>query len=388
MALVVRPFTYINGNVINADENNPNENTLYNLVNGALDDANIAVGANIQFAKLEDCPQDFILVGDVTNKAAPSATLPGPVVGAISHSALADLNVPADHTWATLVDGTRAFTGDQSMGGNQLTNVGAPGVAGDAANKGYVDAGDAATLAAANAYTDAEIIAFGSDVVTLTTNQTVGGGDPISGNKDLTGNVAFTAASDVDFNGQFDVNAVGFVTIQSTNSALNLEANTALDLIGGTSLDIECAVDIDITTPSIHLGPTRSNNMEKVHWDTVQGTFTADGSSYVLYTVAMPTNGDAWAGEFILITNNNTTNGDVASYTRHGFVVTTNGGATSIRDETDIYTYNNDVGSGVAVGQPTLNISGNDARIRLTSFNNGGDQIAYRLTVISATAPN
>lgn len=366
MGLVVRPFTYINGNIIDANENNPNEDTLYNLVNGALDDANIAVGANIQFAKLEDCPQDFILVGDVTNKAAPSATLPGPVVAAISHSALADLNVPADHTWATLVDGTRAFTGNQSMGGKLLTNVGAPVAGGDAANKTYVDAQDAATLASANlysdgilvsanAYTDAEILAITNNFVTLGTDQTTAGGDPITGDKSFEGFIEATG-------GIFD-NSVTGLDLSSTDSVL-------------------------VRAPSIHLGPTRSNNMEKVHWDTVQGTFAADGSSYVLYTVAMPTNGDAWAGEFILITNNNTTNGDVASYTRHGFVVTTNGGATSIRDETDIYTYNNDVGSGVAVGQPTLNISGNDARIRLTSFNNGGDQIAYRLTVISATAPN
>lgn len=36
-------------------------------------------------------------------------------------------------------DGSVAFTGDQSMGGNQLTNVGAPGAGGDAANKTYVD---------------------------------------------------------------------------------------------------------------------------------------------------------------------------------------------------------------------------------------------------------
>ncbi len=37
------------------------------------------------------------------------------------------------------VDGSNPFTGDQSMGGNQLTNVGTPIVGTDAANKTYVD---------------------------------------------------------------------------------------------------------------------------------------------------------------------------------------------------------------------------------------------------------
>jgi hypothetical protein len=37
-------------------------------------------------------------------------------------------------------DGTRAFTGDQSMGGNQLTNLGAPAGANDATTKAFVEA--------------------------------------------------------------------------------------------------------------------------------------------------------------------------------------------------------------------------------------------------------
>jgi len=44
-----------------------------------------------------------------------------------------------DHTQYTLVDGTRAFTGDQSMGSHKLTNVTTPAVSADAATKGYVD---------------------------------------------------------------------------------------------------------------------------------------------------------------------------------------------------------------------------------------------------------
>lgn len=38
-----------------------------------------------------------------------------------------------------LKDGSVAFTGDQSLGGQKLTNVGTPSSSGDAANKSYVD---------------------------------------------------------------------------------------------------------------------------------------------------------------------------------------------------------------------------------------------------------
>lgn len=57
---------------------------------------------------------------------------------AISHSDLADLGED-DHTQYILVAGTRAFTGDQDMGGNLITGLGAPVNANDAARKAYVD---------------------------------------------------------------------------------------------------------------------------------------------------------------------------------------------------------------------------------------------------------
>lgn len=53
--------------------------------------------------------------------------------GDLDHGNLAGLN-DDDHTIYTLADGTRAFTGDQSMGGNQLTNLGDPSAATDAVN--------------------------------------------------------------------------------------------------------------------------------------------------------------------------------------------------------------------------------------------------------------
>jgi hypothetical protein len=59
--------------------------------------------------------------------------------GTMDHGALSGLG-DDDHTQYLLANGTRALTGDLSMGGNQLTNVGSPQVDTDAANKAYVDA--------------------------------------------------------------------------------------------------------------------------------------------------------------------------------------------------------------------------------------------------------
>ena len=56
----------------------------------------------------------------------------------LSHSDLQDLGAD-DHTQYIRVDGTRAFTGNQSMGSFKLTNVLDPENAQDAATKAYVD---------------------------------------------------------------------------------------------------------------------------------------------------------------------------------------------------------------------------------------------------------
>lgn len=63
------------------------------------------------------------------------------------HGALTGLGDSIDHTWATLVDGTRAFSGTVS-GVTPTQNA-------HLTTKLYVDTGDAATLSGANAYTDA-----------------------------------------------------------------------------------------------------------------------------------------------------------------------------------------------------------------------------------------
>lgn len=56
----------------------------------------------------------------------------------IDHGSISGLG-DDDHTQYILAAGTRAFSGNQSMGGNKLTSVGAPTTSTDAATKGYVD---------------------------------------------------------------------------------------------------------------------------------------------------------------------------------------------------------------------------------------------------------
>jgi len=61
--------------------------------------------------------------------------------GTLVHNNLTDRDLDDNHLQYTLVDGTRDFTGDQSMGGFALTNVAYPTNATDAATKEYVDQG-------------------------------------------------------------------------------------------------------------------------------------------------------------------------------------------------------------------------------------------------------
>lgn len=54
----------------------------------------------------------------------PNAATSGGGGGSGNHSALTNLDKPADHPWAFLVSGARAMSGDLDVGGNAITNVG------------------------------------------------------------------------------------------------------------------------------------------------------------------------------------------------------------------------------------------------------------------------
>ncbi len=59
-------------------------------------------------------------------------------MGAADHGGLSGLG-DDDHTQYTLADGSRAFSGDQAMGGNKLTGLGTPTAGSDAVTKDYAD---------------------------------------------------------------------------------------------------------------------------------------------------------------------------------------------------------------------------------------------------------
>ncbi len=80
---------------------------------------------------------DLVAFTDITDSGNQNITFAN-FEGALDHGSIAGLS-DDDHSQYTLVAGTRAFTGEQSMGTNKLTNVVDPTTDQEAATKKYVD---------------------------------------------------------------------------------------------------------------------------------------------------------------------------------------------------------------------------------------------------------
>lgn len=76
MAIVIKPFTFIPGTVIRSSEVNQDFDVLYNLVNGNIDNANIAAAAAIALSKLQAVAPGQIPVGNGLGVLTPT-TLTG-----------------------------------------------------------------------------------------------------------------------------------------------------------------------------------------------------------------------------------------------------------------------------------------------------------------------
>ena len=79
MAVITRQHEYTAGNTIDPDENNANENALYNLVNGDLDNDNIASDAAIVESKIS-----FNTTTGHNHDGTDSAEIPKGYVGTVT----------------------------------------------------------------------------------------------------------------------------------------------------------------------------------------------------------------------------------------------------------------------------------------------------------------
>lgn len=102
MAIISKPFTFTNGNIVQASEHNSNFDTIYNDYNGNITNANIASNAAIVDTKLAA----ITTAGKVSNTAL-----------SISGQATGDLLYYNGSAWTRLAVGT----------GNQTLKVNSSG---------------------------------------------------------------------------------------------------------------------------------------------------------------------------------------------------------------------------------------------------------------------
>lgn len=139
-------------------------------------------------------------------------------------------------------DGSVAFTGNESMGGHKLTNVAAPTTGTDATNKTYADAQDAATLTAAEAYSDSkevlDVRLDGSRLMTgaldMNTHKIVGVVNPTAAQDAATKNYVDTAVSGASSLAFTDINYTGGVEGYNTGSYVNVTGVSITFTLSGT----------------------------------------------------------------------------------------------------------------------------------------------------------
>lgn len=152
----------------------------------------------------------------------PSGNLAATDVQSALNELQTDINSRALDTDVIKKDGSVAFTADQSMGGNQLTNVGAPSASNDAATKSYVDsvAEGLKPKAAAKVATTANI--------TLSAPQTIDGIAVIAGDRVLVKDQTLP-----------ENNGIYVVAAGAYTRALDFDSLTPIDEVNGAMIAIQ-----------------------------------------------------------------------------------------------------------------------------------------------------
>lgn len=119
-------------------------------------------------------------------------------------------------------DGSVAFTGDQSMGGNQLTNLGAPSASSDAATKGYVDS------VAEGLKPKAAVVAATTADITLSGEQTIDGIALVTGDR-----VLVKDQTDAEDNGIYIVDS------STWSRSPDFDSLTPIDEINGAMVAVQ-----------------------------------------------------------------------------------------------------------------------------------------------------
>jgi hypothetical protein len=152
----------------------------------------------------------------------PSGNLAATDVQGALNELQTDINSRALDADVIKKDGSVAFTADQSMGGNQLTNVGAPSASNDAATKSYVDsvAEGLKPKAAARVATTANI--------TLSAPQTIDGVAVVAGNRVLVKDQTLV-----------ENNGIYIVAAGAWSRSLDFDSLTPVDEVNGAMVAVQ-----------------------------------------------------------------------------------------------------------------------------------------------------
>lgn len=212
--------------------------------------------------------EEAVGIHDIVDIRPTSATTAGGGGGGSgSHSALADLDKPADHTWAMLVDGTRDMTGNLAMGTHNITGVGTVDgvtVSGHASrhNPGGSDAlatavpgavapGDTADAGSASSYSKSDhrhsIAAFGTATGTFCQGNDSRLGD------DRTASGLRTSTTVVSISGATAPSVEQALVATSTTNATwqTVAINGGNTLAAGLTLGTKDAYSLDLKTNNV-----------------------------------------------------------------------------------------------------------------------------------------